>query len=170
MIDRVLAVADEFGDRADTPASARRPAMPNALANVIFWSVTNFSRSFGMMIGRVVPCRSDSQCAHLGLTHPVRTLKFERLRHNADGQNPLVVRQICAMIEAAPVAFVRAAHTGGDEHHIGSVEGLEMAFLDSSADFWPISGLEPAPMPPVSFSPIWILFCTSTCSDPAYRC
>jgi hypothetical protein len=23
--------------------------------------------------------------------------------------------------------------------------------LDSSADFWPISGLEPAPMPPVSF-------------------
>ena len=34
----------------------------------------------------------------------------------------------------------------------------EMTFLDSSADFWPISGLEPAPMPPVSFSPIWILF------------
>ena len=35
---------------------------------------------------------------------------------------------------------------------------LEMAARDSSADFLPISGLEPAPMPPVSFSPIWSLF------------
>ena len=33
-----------------------------------------------------------------------------------------------------------------------------MSALDSSADFWPISGLEPAPMPPVSFSPICTLF------------
>ena len=34
----------------------------------------------------------------------------------------------------------------------------EMRALDSSADFWPMSGLEPAPIPPVSFSPIWTLF------------
>lgn len=34
---------------------------------------------------------------------------------------------------------------------------LEMAARLSSADFLPMSGLEPAPMPPVSFSPIWQL-------------
>ena len=60
--------------------------------------------------------------AALCLTHPVRTFKFKGLGHDADGQNALVMRQLsndggCARAGAA-------AHTGGDEDHVGVFQDL----------------------------------------------
>ena len=46
-----------------------------------------------------------------------------------------------------------------------------MTFLDSSADFWPISGLEPAPMPPVRpFADLDLVLTLGLVECPAYRC
>ena len=36
---------------------------------------------------------------------------------------------------------------------------------DSSAAFWPITGLPPAPRPRVSFCPSWMRFCDADCSS-----
>ena len=70
-------------------------AMPHASAKVIFWSVAYLQpvvRDDDQRVDLVGQIRD----AHLGLTHPVRALKLERLGHAADGQNALVVRAICA--------------------------------------------------------------------------
>ena len=116
----MLAVADEFGDRADRllqhiVRDAECVGERDLLVGDKFQPVIRNDDQRVDLVGQI-------RNAHLGLTHPVRTLKFERLRHNADGQNALVMRDL--RNDRRRAGARAAAHTGGDEHHIGPVESL----------------------------------------------
>ena len=117
--DHVLAVADEFGDRADRllqhiVRDAECVGERDLLVGDKFQPVIRNDDQRVDLVGQI-------RNAHLGLTHPVRTLKFERLRHNADGQNPLVVRDL--RNDRGRAGARAAAHTGGDEGHLRALEG-----------------------------------------------
>ena len=66
--------------------------MPKALAKVIFWSVTYFSRSFGMMMREsTLSLRAAIRLPDASL---LRLQSLEGLCHNTNGQNGLCVSQV----------------------------------------------------------------------------
>ena len=70
-----------------------------------------------------------TQLSNTCLTHTVGTLKLEGLGHNAHSQNASLVSQVSH--DGSSAGTGTAAHTGGDEHHIGALQNLG----DSSAGF-----------------------------------
>ena len=129
-------------------------AIANALANVIFWSVAYFSRSLGMMTSESTLLRSSSMpCSAWAMRF--RPSKPKGLVTTPTVRTP-ASRAISATTGAAPVPVPPPIPAVMNTMSVLS-SALAIWLRLSSAALRPTSGLEPAPLPPVSFSPIWIL-------------
>ena len=155
---RLMITCSEYATSSEMELTAcfkTSSAIPKALAKVIFWSVTNFRRSFGMII------RESTLSERFAMPPSACRIRFAPSNLKGFVTTPTVKMPLscanCAIMGAAPVPVPPPIPAVIKTMSVSS-STCAIAFLDSSADFWPISGLEPAPMPPVSFSPIWILF------------
>ena len=118
--DDILAVADELGDGADgllqhVVGDAEGVGEGDLLVGDELQTVVRDDDHGVDLVGEV----GD---AGLGLLHAVGAFEAEGLRHDGDGQDARVMRDLrddgrCAGAGAA-------AHAGGDEDHIGALEHL----------------------------------------------
>ena len=126
-------------------------AISKALAKVIFWSVAYFRRSLGMMTRESTLLRSSSM--------PCSAWVMRRRPSKPKGfvTTPTVripaSRAISATTGAAPVPVPPPMPAVMNTMSVFS-SALAIWLRLSSAALRPTSGLEPAPLPPVSFSPI----------------
>ena len=129
-------------------------AISKALAKVIFWSVAYFRRSLGMMTRESTRLRSSSMPFSACIIRR-RPSKEKGLVTTPTVRTPSS-RAISATTGAAPVPVPPPIPAVMNTMSVPSRDLVSWLRL-SSAAFWPTSGLEPAPLPWVSFSPIWIL-------------
>ena len=116
----MLGVCNQLGDGADSllenvVRDTEGVGKGDLLVRDKFQAVVRDDDQGVYLIGKV-------RNAALGLPHPVRAFKLERLRHNADRQNALVVRQL--RDDRSRARSRAAAHTGGDEDHVGVFQHL----------------------------------------------
>ena len=116
----VLAVANEFGDGTDSllqniVGNAECVGEGDFLVGDEFQAVVRDDNHGIDLIGEVGN-------AGLGLFHTVCTFKAEGLRHDGDSQDARVVRDLRNNRRSA--CSGTAAHTGGDEDHVGALEHL----------------------------------------------
>ena len=118
--DDILAVADELGDGADgllqnIIRNAECVGEGDLLVGDEFQAVVRDNDHGIDLIGEVGN-------AGLSLLHAVRALEAEGLRHDGDGQNACVMRDL--RDNGCSAGAGAAAHTGGDEDHVGALEHL----------------------------------------------
>ena len=118
--DHVLRVCNQLGDGADSllqnvVRDTEGVGKGDLLVRDKFQAVVRDDDQGVYLIGKV---RNAALC----LPHTVRAFKLERLRHNADRQNALVVRQL--RDDRSRARSRAAAHTGGDEDHVGILQHL----------------------------------------------
>ena len=79
------------------------------------------SRSFGMVIS-VFDLAFELVDALFGVVHALPALEGERLGHHADGQRAQLLGDAGDNRRGAGAGA--AAHAGGDEHHVGTLDEL----------------------------------------------
>ena len=141
-----------------TPWRRTSSAISNALARVSFCSETYLSLSLGITISESTCCASSAI--------PASACFILCAPSNAKGFVTMpTVRipfsfAISAIMGAAPVPVPPPIPAVTNTICV-PLRASMIASLFSSADFWPISGFAPAPLPEVTFSPIWI-FCSAS--------
>ena len=126
-------------------------ATSKALARVIFCSVTNFSRSLGMIT------RESTLVRRFSMPSSACCIRRRPSKEKGLVTTPTVRMSISldrsARMGAAPVPVPPPMPAVINTMSVPS-RALEIWVRLSSADWRPTSGLEPAPWPSVSFSPI----------------